>query len=186
MLVSAPCRCFVASHFFLHNDSAAKSAPGMVRSLARQLCQRLPPECGYSSAVQRALVALQQGRPSEAPRQPLQKRFGQHPHQPSEPTLAHCALELWQLLIAEPFWEVHKRQRLRCVRQPVVLLLDALDECDFSAGGVNALQQLLSGFAQLPPWVGLLVTSRPADAVPQLRAALEQHRLVGARPRPRL
>ncbi|KIJ50176.1 hypothetical protein M422DRAFT_160058, partial [Sphaerobolus stellatus SS14] len=44
---------------------------------------------------------------------------------------------------------------------PIVLVIDALDECGNEKGREPLMQALLKGFAELPPFIRLLVVSRP-------------------------
>ena len=164
MLVSKSRGCYFASHFMLHSDPTTHRIEDLVRSLARQLCQTLPPGCGYRKAVQQALSA--------------------HCSSKQQPSLLQqpSVVELWTRLVVHPLWLAGP-----AIDRPVVLVLEALDECD-SPPDVEALRLLLrsspggGGCAQLPLWVGVFITTRlePATELSApgrnvLSAALQWH-----------
>ena len=141
----------LAFHLCRHDSADRRDAKRLVKSLAHQLAQRLPP---YASKLQDIVPAIFGGDSS-----------GQSSSNKS-------AVDLWQQLIVDPLAAVNEEVAELCAQsgRKLAILIDALDESASAAsnggggggGGKNELLDLLStGCDKLPPWLGLIITSRP-------------------------
>ena len=135
----------VAAHHFCRFDNAQLSDPAqMLRSLAAQLKASLP---AYAEALaaQPNMLALKTERD-------LKTLFDQLLVRRCKAAEALCRKQRQAQLNSEAHAAGGK----------VVVLVDALDEARETDGTRNKLLELIADrFADLPPWVGFVVTSRP-------------------------
>ena len=158
--------CIVALHLCRHNSADRRDARRLVKSMAFQLAERIP---AYARRLREVLPAV----------------FGMDAASLSASSTAaeqrdhKSAVDLWQQLIVAPLSAVSSELSAECSTRGrrFALLIDALDEASTSAGGKSDLLDLLAsgGLDALPPWVGVVLTSRP-EAV--IVARLQRYRPV--------
>lgn len=135
----------VAVHLCRSDDDQSRDPVAVVKSIAAQLAQAVPE---YREALARDLEAV---------------RTKVDDPKASARSLLRC-------LVVEP---------LRTLKPPTtskLIVIDGLDECERD-GGENPLLDLVTGGLgrSLPPWIGVLVTSRPGDSA-RIQGALEAMR----------
>ena len=188
----------LAVHFCKHDMESRKNPSSMIRSLAFQLAQKLP---DYARELQsrikkiaaNAIAAANGGAPpssTSASQQPpsLQQLLSQaHTAKTSLDTLS--ALDLFEQLLIAPLSSIGRPATI-LKNEKMVLLIDAMDECEDQAGDSSSssgrqkaqerngthdnqlLKILLQQVSLLPSWVGLCLTSCPSAQIVSALAKL--------------
>ena len=115
----------------------------MIRSIAYQIAQRIP---AFAAALDKVVPAVFANGTQLS------------------------AVDLWQQLLVDPLHSINDEIAAdrTSVGRKYVILIDALDEAGATGttGGASELLDLIAScLAALPQWIGLLVTSRPEDAI---------------------
>jgi hypothetical protein len=135
----------VGVHFCRHDEAARQDPMRMVMSLAYQMAQRIPEYAAQLKSTVPAVFGVD-GRAAESSN----------------------ALDIWKSLIIEPLHAC--KDALDADRHTAgrkfVLLVDALDEASSDPSHKSGLLDIISvAIDLLPAWAGVVVTSRPEDAI---------------------
>ncbi|KAI9344908.1 hypothetical protein BDR26DRAFT_856930 [Obelidium mucronatum] len=127
-----------SSFFFKHDDQRLRTALSMVTTMAYSLAK-------WSPSIGRFLLTLKESETAVDFR--------------SSPSL------LFRQLVLDPLQEIADGSIDDATLSPVVLVVDALDECVDPNARADMLSIFATEFRKLPSFVRVIVTSRPEDDI---------------------